>query len=59
MTDDVELAAAVVDRHVASSARVFSVRKELAHEVFKSEAALLKNSRLPVLGKNHVLGNQG
>ena len=59
MTDDVEFAAAVVDRHVASSARVFSIRKKLAHEVFKSETALLKNSRFPVLGKNYVLGNQG
>lgn len=56
-TNNVELAAAVMDRHIASFTRVFFVREELAHEVFQSETTLLKDTCLPVLGKNDVFGN--
>lgn len=55
---DVELAAAVMDGHVAAFARVFAVGKELVHEVCESEAALLKHSCLSVLGEDHVFGDQ-
>ena len=53
---DVELAAAVVDGHIAASTSILAIREKLVHELRKSEAALLENTGLTVLREDDIRG---
>ena len=58
LSDDIELAAAVMNGHVAPFTSIFTIGEELIHEIRKCEAALLEDTRLSVLAENDVLGDQ-
>ena len=47
--DNVELATTVMDRHVTPFTSIFTIGKELVHEVGKQEASLFEDASLPVL----------
>ena len=47
-----------MDRHIPSLADVLAIGKQLIHKVGESEAPLLKDASLAVLGKDHVGGVQ-
>ena len=47
-----------MDRHVASFSYVFTIGKELVHEVGKGEAALLEDTSLSVLAEYDIFGSQ-
>ena len=51
---DVELAAAVVDRHIATFTSILAIREKLIHELGKREAALLKDAGLTVLREDDI-----
>ena len=57
--DDVELAAAVMNRHVAPFTSIFTIGEELIHEIGKCEATLLEDTSLSVLAENDVFRDQG
>ena len=48
-SDDIELAAAIMDRHIATLARIFAIGEKLVHEVGELEATLLEDPSLSVL----------
>jgi len=54
-THYVELATAIMNRHVSALARVLSIGKQLVHEVVEFEASLLVDAGFSILGEDHVL----
>ena len=57
-TDDIELAASVMDRHVAPFASIFTISKELVHKISKRETTLLEDASLSVLTEYDIFGGQ-
>ena len=57
-SDDVELAAAVMNRHVAPFTSIFTIGEELIHAIGKCEAPLLEDTSLSVLAENDIFRDQ-
>ena len=53
-TYDIQLRAAIVNRHIPSLADVLAISEELVHKIGERETTLLKDASLTILGKNHV-----
>lgn len=52
--DDIELPTTVMDGHVTPFTSIFTIGKELVHEVGKQEASLFEDASLPVLTKYDI-----
>lgn len=57
-TDDIELAATVMDRHVAPFASIFTIGEQLVHKIRKRETTLLEDPSLSVLTEYDIFGGQ-
>ena len=53
-TYDIQLAAAIMDRHIPSPAIICTSTKQLAHELCQSESALLEHAGLAILSEYHI-----
>lgn len=53
-TYNIQLRAAIVDRHIAPLADVLAIGEQLVHEVGEGKATLLKNASLTILCKYDV-----
>lgn len=50
------IVAAIMNGHVTAFTVIKFIRKQLAHKVFQSEAALLEDACFAVLGEYYVVG---
>lgn len=55
---NVELAAAIMNRHIAPFTEVFVVGKKLIHEFAQSKSTLFENAGLSILSKNDIFRSQ-
>ena len=53
-----ELPATVMHRHVAPFTSIFTIGKELVHELGQGKATLLEDTSLSVLTEYHILRSQ-
>lgn len=58
LPDNIELATTVMDRHIAPFSSIFTVGKELVHEIGKPETTLLEDTSLSILTENDIFGGQ-